>query len=58
MQLLRLLWLAGLHGWYAGLSFPIAITACVANRHKALFPPVTILLESVLSMEQRLHALL
>ena len=56
MQLLRLIWMADLHCWYAGLSFPIAITTCAANRHKSCFPAVTVLMESLLSKEQHLHA--
>ncbi len=48
-------WVAGLHCSYAGLSFPIAVTTCAANRHKAMFPAVMVLMESLLSKQQHLH---
>ena len=56
MQLLRLSWMADLQCWYAGLSLPIAIMTCAANRQTPCFPAVTVLMESLPSEEQHLHA--
>ena len=42
--------------WYAGLSFPVAVTTCAANRHKGCFTAIIVLMESLLSKQQHLHA--
>jgi hypothetical protein len=56
LQLPCLIWMAGLHCWYAGLIFPIAVTTCAANRHNPCFPAVIVLMKSLPSKQQHLHA--